>query len=244
MVKPLFLAATICVAGILFLSIMWSTAALAQEQPVGEASGSLGPVVGLTRDQGLEPYRAGSSWHDGLSIGLGAAYERLTNRTGDRFSAPLLSLCMDMSQHIRGWWSGSVSLNLAQWNLKRENAEYAARFSPSFVSTAPLRIFSHVEWGPRAWPGLRRDETWNVFRYFQPSVFSGLGYLTFLQKRGWPLARGEELSGEVAARWGLGFRAILPDTVALSLKLEKWRGVKTFNYSGETVTLTMEWGDL
>lgn len=221
----------------------------AQAEPFSEPSSSeaqtlAAPTVGLGSTLGLEPFRASAAWHDGLTIGLGAAYEQLTNRTGDRFSVPVLSLCLDMSQHIRDWWSGGVSLNLSQWDLKRDKSGFASRLPQGFASTAPLRIFSFVEFGPRAWPGLHRDSTPKMFRYLQPSAFAGLGYLTFLQKRGWPLARGEELNGEAAARWGVGFRVILPRTVAVSLKVEKWRGVKTFSYTGETATLTAEWGDL
>lgn len=223
----------------------WSAHADTSSEPsAAEAQTPAPPMAGLGSTLGLEPYRASAAWHDGLTIGLGAAYERLTHRTGDRFSAPVLSLCLDMSQHIRDWWSGGVSLNLSQWDLKRENTGFSSRFPQSFASAAPLRIFSLVEWGPRAWPGLLRDSTPEMFRYFQPSVFAGIGYLTFLQKRGWPLARSEELSGEAAARWGVGFRVIMPRTLSVSLKIEKWRGVKTFSFTGETATLTMEWGDL
>ncbi len=243
------LRAIICVFGLQVLAARAQEAPAPPQKPpstesADDADGGTPEVIGFEQSGSLAPLRPSAKWHDGMTLKLGGAYEALSDRTARRFQAPNLGLFWGMTQHIRGPWSGGLSIWLSRWVVRQENTAFVSRYKEGFFETAPVRIFSHVEldvsFALRKWM-LKEASIWN---YFRPSAYAGLGFLTFLEKRGWPLARGEELDGEAIAQWGVGVRGIVPDVFALHLSVEKWRGVKTFNFTGSAVTLSLEFGDV
>ena len=203
------------------------------------------PIVGkgIKDTSGLVPVDASKTWFDRITLSGGASFETLTARAATRFNVPNLAIFGGYSERIRGQWSGGMTLWFSSWHLKPGNEEFVRKFDAPFLEVAPIRLFTHIEWIPQY------DQTsnifdWNLWRFFRPSVSVGVGYVTFLKQRGWPIERREGLAGEAAARWGIGSRFILPGIVSLQVLIEKWRGVKTFDYTGEAITLSMEFGDV
>ena len=200
-------------------------------------------VAGFDPAASLRPVRGGKTWFEGFTFELGGAIEALTNRTALNFDVPRMALFFGVTQQIRAIWRGSFTLWLSDWEVNQNNWSFVSAFDTPFQRTSPLRFFSTIEAAPYYGSSVRLL-SWPGWRYFRPSLFFGLGYLTFLQRRGWPVERGEELNGEVSARWGFGLRFVAPHLVAFSIKAEKWRGVKTFDYTGESLTLSLEFGDI
>lgn len=202
------------------------------------------PILGGTERSQLKPVNASERWFDGVSLGFGTSYERLTSRTRQRYSSPNLGLVATYTEHIRGPWSGGIGFWLGGWTTRNSAREYFSSLSPSFDRVAPLRAMTHVEFSPlQQW--LRESTAASPFlQYLNPKVFFGLGFLTFLESRGWPPNRSKQLNSEVAARYGLSLHSAWPRTIGTNLSWERWRGVKTFDYSGEALTLTIEFGDI
>jgi hypothetical protein len=105
-------------------------------------------------------------------------------------------------------------------------------------------MMTHVEFAPgrlpHAGPGIRAA----LGGWFVPYLFGGVGYLAFFRNRAWPPERAEEVEGEAAIRFGTGLRVAVPEAIAFQVAAERWRGVKTFDYSAWALTVTAEFGDV
>lgn len=202
------------------------------------------PIIGTEgAPSSVRPINASERWFDGATFGFGASYDELSGRTARRFRSPHLGVVLSYNERIRGPWSGGITLWLDDWSVQTGAKEsFRAKGRPS-DRWAPLRVMSHVEWAPlRWWYGSGPPRAF-VDRAI-PHLLLGLGYVTFFENREWPPARAEGAAGEAALRWGAGLRTVVPDAVAFNLTLERWRGVKTFDYSGYALTLTTEFGDV
>jgi hypothetical protein len=219
-----------------------SPAPSAASSPAPDSTGV--PILGGTERSQLKPVNASERWFDGVSLGFGTSYERLMNRTNLRYRSPNLGIVATYTELIRGPWSGGVGFWLGGWDTRNSAKEYFSSLNPPFDRVTPLRIMTHVEFSPlRQW--LATSATASPFlQYFNPKVFFGLGFLAFLQSRAWPPNRAEQLNSEVAVRYGLSLHSAWPRTIGTNISWERWRGVKTFDYSGEALTLTIEFGDI
>jgi hypothetical protein len=221
-----------------------SPAPIVSPSPAPSPNPTSVPILGGTERSQLKPVNASERWFDGVSLGFGTSYEKLTNRTQQRYRSPNLGIVATYTELIRGPWSGGVGFWLGGWNTRNSAKEYFSSLNPPFDRVTPLRVMTHVEFSPlRQW--LATSATANPFlQYLNPKVFFGLGFLAFLQSRAWPPNRADQLNSEVAVRYGLSLHSAWPRTIGTNISWERWRGVKTFDYSGEALTLTIEFGDI
>lgn len=229
------------------MMVMTSAAWAASPQNEGTGAAAQPPVVGTVQPSAIRPINASERWFDGVTFGIGASYDGLTSRTANRFRAPNLGLVISYAERIRGPWSGGVGFWLQSWD-RRQSGALPGGDGPGGEGTdrddvAPLRAMSTVEFAPLrlAYPSGDAPLSWKLA---VPYVFGGIGYLTFLRSREWPPGRADGVAGETAVRFGTGVRVVVPDAVAFQLVAERWRGVKTFDYTGYALTLTAEFGDV
>jgi hypothetical protein len=223
----------------LLLAVFPSAVAIAEQEPK-----SVPDILGGTEPSAIRPVNASERWFDGVTIGFGGSYEQLTARAGRRFNVPNLGVVFTYSERIRGPWSGGVGVWLSGWDSRPQAVEYFGTEGPFYERLAPLRVMSHVEWAPLRLRDQAPTGEGGFRSTFLPYAFAGVGYLTFFRSRDWPPARAEGVSGEAAVRYGVGSRFVIPRATAFNLTIERWRGVRTFDFSGHAVTLAAEFGDV
>jgi hypothetical protein len=185
---------------------------------------------GLAQESRIQPKRLGETGFEDSLFSLGVTHSRLTNRTQEKFSAQNPGVTLAWRQYIWGCWFGGLRLHTTEW------AAIELKPSSAPESTQDVTFFqleSEVRCTPR-WPKMS-EQVWlqNLQRKFLSPYFGfGLGALIFLKNRGFPIERSKIEKTQPSMSILVGNKFVLNNYLALGISWENFRGVKTFDYTG------------
>lgn len=195
-----------------------------------------GTATSESSESRVKPLRSGFRGLETRAFGFGIYKETTQYRTRKNYLQSGLGAIVSYDQAIRGPWSGGLQ---ARWGLWEPRAGVLAENGEAPQQTAPLAVFSRIHFSPRL-PFLW-GESFDGF--VRPFAVGGLGFVGFFEERP-SYRRSDAIPSETAATYGGGVRVVWPDTVALRLSFERWRGLRSFRVSALTWQLEVQFGDV
>lgn len=184
----------------------------------------------------VKPLRSGFRGLESRVLGFGTYKETTQYRTRKRYVNPGVGAIVSYDQAIRGPWSGGLQ---ARWSLWEPQEAALVDEAEAPEQTAPLAAFSRIQFSPRL-PFLWGETFDGIVR---PFAVGGLGFVGFFEARP-TYRRSNAFPSETAATYGGGVRLVWPDTAALRLSFERWRGLRSFRVSALTWQLEVQFGDV
>lgn len=200
---------------------------------------SLGLRSAKAQESRIEPLSSQPKILDRTWFGLGIYNEYPVLRTKKRYSQSKPGLLLSFDQVVYRNWSGGLWIHWSQWLPNENTSDTVDSAMSARKSISPATIISNVTY--RIPLSLYAPKT---AEYIRPILWGGLGWLQFLEDRKlWP-KRSKDESSEPIFVFGFGSDFVLNQNIGIRLLVDRWRGVKTYDFVAHRVTLAVIFGDL
>ena len=185
-------------------------------------------------DSRIMPEQTETQLFPGGALYFGLFDENTQFRLKTRYEGTGAGVSLGFSQHIHDMWNGILIVGFSNW----EAQETYVGDEPPQSHIAPLTLSSIVEAAPSPVTLLG---SWSAS--FRPLLFGGLGYVQFFRDQAVPTSRSKKESSEMTFTYGVGIKYALPANMALRIAADRWRSIRTFNYSLTQIHLGILLGD-
>jgi hypothetical protein len=187
----------------------------------------------------IVPLEKGKTGFEESVFVVGVSKDTLENRTKKRFLTTAPGVSLGWYQCVRRSWFGGLRIHTAEWEVSKKNPETTEEDvtflqAESVVNFSPkLNFFNENSFSYRLNQSL-----------FNPYFSLGLGAIFFLKNRGFPAERSKIETAEPSVSYAIGNKIVFGNLVAIGIGAEKFRGIKTFNYTGLRWALSLHIGDV
>lgn len=200
----------------------------------------------LQQPSRIEPIESQRKFFTTTWLGFGLYDDHPIMSSYSRYRSDKIGAVFTFDQLVNESWSGGIWIHWAQWRGdvgKMQEAEAEQELGhlnvkgPASV-ISPLTIISNVSYhAPLA------KISPSVGRIVRPFLGAGFGWLQFLQERNLKATKSKQESSEPVFSMDFGIDLIVSESIGLRFMLERWRGINTYNFVGNRVTLQLLMGD-
>lgn len=193
-------------------------------------------VIAQESESRLVPLQSSPRLFDGAGIGFGLFSETTQYRAARRYVSQGLGLSLSYLQRVSQDWSGAIQFRWSEWIARKDRSVFEE--TPS-STVAPASIYSKVEYSPGFYGALGELEN-----FVRPFITGGLGYAQFYKKQGLPTGRDERERSDLMFTGGGGIKFAWTAGAGVRLSWERWRSMRTFDYSAHIWQAELVLGDV
>jgi hypothetical protein len=191
-------------------------------------------------EQSLLPEKSGFRLLDTRQFGFGTFADTPTNRTANRYKRESLGFSISYDQLVRRNWSGGLSVRMGSWEPTEKGRTLLQDADRPADLASVWSLASRVQWSPNATHWISP----HIHNFFRPFGVFGLGFASFFDGRNLGSRRNKNERSEPDVHFGVGVRLVWPQNAALRISYEKWRTLRSFDYTADVWALEVQFGDV